>query len=128
MGVLVKAGATLTCTFATGTSTLMTTAQMNSVTSGSPAATINDCAPVTNIPPFPACTSMSNPAVSAATAAALGVLTPSTCIPTIAGSWTAEKTNVSIGGSVCLTSGCQLSCGYGGVIKIASPGQTKVNL
>ncbi|MCR5431663.1 MAG: DUF4280 domain-containing protein [Lachnospiraceae bacterium] len=128
MGVIVKAGATLTCPFAIGTSTLITSAQASSVTSGAPVATINDCSPITNIPPFPACTSQSNPAVAAATAAAFGVPTPAPCMPVIAGTWTAEKTNVSLGGSVCLTAGCQLSCGYGGVIQIASPGQTKVNL
>jgi len=128
MGVLVMSGATIMCPFAVGTSSVIATSQSSAVTSGALVATINDCAPITNIPPFPACTSLSNPAVAAATAAALGVLTPAPCSPAIAGPWTVEKTNVSIGGSLCLTSGCQLKCGYGGTITIASPGQTKVNL
>ena len=115
------------CPFATGTSTLNCSSATQIQTSGAVVATVNDCAPGTNIAPFPACTHPANPAVVAATAAAMGVPTPSTCLLALSGTWTAEKTNVSYGGSLSLTSSGQLPCGYGGVITIASPGQTKVN-
>ncbi len=120
-------GASIFCTNGTAPMTLNVTSQMTT-TVGGPAATMNDCAPFTNIPPFGMCTSMANPATAAATAAALGVFTPGPCTPAPVGTWTVEKTNVSYGGNLCLTSGCQLMCGYGGTIKIGSPGQTKVNL
>ena len=42
-----------------------------------PAANIADVAPMVNVPPFGMCNMPSNPAVAAATAAALGVSTPS---------------------------------------------------
>ena len=120
-------GATIACPFATGTSTIVSGSKTNVTTGGGIVLTMTDCQVGTNIVPFPACTNMSNPAVAAATSAALGVLTPSTCAPVIAGTWTSEKTNVNIGGSCVLTQSCQLQCGYGGTITITSPGQTKLN-
>jgi hypothetical protein len=46
-----------------------------------PDANIMDHIPMVNIMPFGMCTSIANPAVAAATTAALGVLTPMPCIP-----------------------------------------------
>lgn len=53
---------------------------------GKPAGTIMDNTPA-NLPTFGMCMSLSNPAVAAATAAALGVLTPMPCMPVIAAPW-----------------------------------------
>ena len=125
MSTVVNAGASLMCPYATGPATLNVSSQSN-VISGTPVATINDCAPGGNIL-FPMCISPSNPAYVAATAAAMGVSTPVPCTPVFPGPWNAEKTTVSIGGSLCLTSGCQLVCGMGGTIRITSPGQSKLN-
>ena len=53
-----------------------------------PAANITDFAPITNIASFSMCTTQSNPAVAAATTAALGVPTPAPCVPVIPAPWT----------------------------------------
>ncbi|MCL2068830.1 MAG: DUF4280 domain-containing protein [Oscillospiraceae bacterium] len=75
--------------------------------------------------PFGVCNSLSNPAVAAATAAALGVLTPQPCIPATAAPWAPGSTSVLIGGVPALESNSKLMCNWGGTIQVTSPGQTK---
>ena len=123
----VVSGASMFCTNGTAPVTLNVTSQTKTIV-GAPAATINDCAPMTNIPPFGNCISMANPATAAATAAALGVFTPGPCSPVPVGTWTVENSNVSYCGSPCLTAGCQLLCGCGGTIKVGAPGQVNLNI
>jgi hypothetical protein len=74
MGMQVCAGAMLQCTFGVAPSSLVVTPQNRVLTSNLPAATIMDHKPMVNIPSFGMCTSIANPAVASATAAALGVL------------------------------------------------------
>ncbi len=70
---------------------------------------------------------MANPQVAAATAAALGVLTPQPCMLVAAGTWVPANPAVLVGGAPCLTSESQLVCGNGmGTIMITSPGQTTI--
>ncbi len=88
---------------------------------GKPAATIMDSAPMANIPPFGMCTSLANPQVAAATAAALGVLTPMPCIP-VTTPWVNGATKTMIAGKPALTLGAQCQCSFGGVIQILNPG------
>jgi hypothetical protein len=88
-----------------------------------PAANIADVAPIVNIPPFGMCQLVSNPAVAAATAAALGVLTPMPCVPVPAGTWTPGNPKVLIGGLPALTSDAKLMCAWGGMISVTMPGQ-----
>ena len=57
------------------------------MTSNMDAGNIMDNKPMVNIPPFGACMSLANPQVAAATAAALGVLTPVPCMPVIPAPW-----------------------------------------
>ena len=79
-----------------------------------------------NILPFGVCTSMANPMVAAATAAALGVLTPMPCVPVPAGIWAPGVLKVMLGGMPALDNTCKLMCAWGGVIQVLNPGQTKV--
>ncbi len=93
---------------------------------GQPVVTIADCAP-TNLTPFAMCTSLANPAVASATAAALGVLTPQPCTLSITGQWIPKTPTVKMGGKPVLTQDCTLMCAYGGQISIKSPGQVTIS-
>jgi hypothetical protein len=76
-----------------------------------------------NIKPFGMCTSLANPAVAAATSAALGVLTPMPCVPATGQPWTPAAPLTSIGGKPALATGCTTLCAWAGVIQVVSPGQ-----
>lgn len=127
MGQLVTTGAVLMCTFGTAPGSLNVTSQMTCLTGGRPTATIQDCTPA-NITPFGMCTTLSNPQVAAATAAALGVLTPQPCTFVPTAGWIPTKPNVLIGGKPCLSGDSKLMCSYGGCICIVSAGQTKTTV
>jgi hypothetical protein len=124
-GPQVAAGATMMCSFGLAPSTLAVL-PANGVNATTPAANLADMVAVLNIPPFGACTSMSNPTVASATAAALGVLTPMPCVPVPAGTWVPGSTKVMLKGQPAVDSSCTLTCSYGGAITVLSPGQTKV--
>lgn len=126
MGLIVVTGATTVCTMGIGTGMLNTTNQQSVRIEGRPAATIRDCAANTNITPIGMCTSMANPAVASATAAALGVLTPQPCTPMPIGTWQATNAGVRFCNMPCLSQGSNIQCAYGGSISIVSAGQTKV--
>lgn len=128
MAQMVVAGATAICTFGTAPGTLNVTSQTTCMTEGKPAATIQDAQP-TNITPFGMCTSMANPQVAAATAAAMGVLTPQPCMLVPAGTWTPTAPGITISGQPCLTSDSKLMCSNGGgSISITYPGQVKASV
>lgn len=124
MGQLVVTGGSAMCTFGAAPGTINVTSQTMCLACGRPAATIQDCQPA-NVT-FGMCSSLANPQVAAATAAANGVLTPQPCALVPAGTWIPTKPTVLIGGKSCLTSDCKLMCAYGGSISIVSPGQTTV--
>lgn len=126
MGAIVVSGAKLMCPFGTMPATLMATSQMITLGSSKPIATIMDMQFGSNITSFGMCSSLANPQVAAATAAALGVLTPQPCAMVPAGPWQAAKPTVLIDGKPVLTQGSMLLCGMGmGQISISSPGQMK---
>ncbi len=127
MGQLVVTGGSATCTFGMAPGTINVTSQTMCMAGGMPAATIQDCQ-IANITPFGMCSSMANPAVASATAAAMGVLTPMPCTLVAAGTWIPTKPTVLINSKPCLTSDCKLMCAYGGSISIVSPGQTMVTV
>lgn len=128
MGTMVVSGATLQCPFGTAPSTLNVTSQSKCVISGQPAATIQDAQGMVNIQSFGMCTSLANPQVAAATAAALGVLTPQPCMPQTSGMWVATSPSTIIDGKPCLTSDCKVVCSNGtGTIQITAPGQLKAS-
>lgn len=123
MGLQVCMGAGLLCSFGVAPSTLVVL-PANRVLTGTPAATIMDYAPIVNVPPFGMCQSPSNPMVAAATAAAMGVLTPMPCVPVTPAPWIVGSPTVLIGNMPALNNSSKLMCTWGGVIQITSPGQT----
>jgi hypothetical protein len=123
MGQQVCMGAMMQCSFGVAPSTLVVLPANRTLT-GTPAATIMDFAPIVNVPPFGMCQSPSNPMVAAATAAALGVLTPMPCIPMTVAPWVVGSPTVLIGSMPALNNSSKLMCNWGGVIQINSPGQT----
>ena len=127
MGLCVTGGAMMTCTFGTAPSTL-TVLPTAGVTSAMPLATIMDQVPFVNILPFGMCTSMANPAVASATAAALGVLTPMSCTPVPAGPWAPGVPQVLVGGKPALNQQCRLNCAYGGMIQFTNSGCMTVQI
>ncbi len=127
MGMLVCGGANIQCTFGAAPSVLNVLPQAK-VMNVMAAATIMDNKPIVNITPFGMCMSMSNPMVAAATAAALGVLTPMPCIPVTTAPWAPGSPTVMIGGNPALNNSSKLMCAYGGVISVNVPGQTTINV
>lgn len=125
MGLQVCLGATLMCSFGVAPSTLMVL-PVHQVMATVPAANIGDSAPMVNVLPFGACSSPANPTVAAATAAALGVLTPMPCVPAPAGPWAPGSTKVILKGMPALDASSKLLCSFGGVIQIVNPGGVKV--
>ena len=125
MAEMIATGASAVCSFGTAPGTINATSQAACLVEGKPAATIQDAQPA-NITPFGMCTSLLNPQVAAATAAAMGVLTPQPCMLVPAGTWTPMKPGVLLGGQPCLTRYSTLMCSNGGgMICITVPGQMK---
>lgn len=127
MGMQVCAGAMLQCSFGVAPSVLVVTPEKNVLTM-TPDANIMDHIPMKNIMPFGMCTTQSNPAVAAATSAALGVPTPAPCIPATASPWVPGSPTVMIGNQPALNNSSKLMCSYGGVISVVNPGQTSVQI
>jgi len=119
-------GAMCKCSFGAAPSTLVVTPENKTVASVMPVATIMDNVPLKNIMPFGMCSSIANPVVASATAAALGVLTPMPCIPVTVLPWLSGSMTVLIGNKPALTDKDKLMCAYGGVIQITNSGVTKV--
>jgi len=126
MPQLVTTGAMMMCPFGMAPSTL-NVLPTNKTMAGAPAATIMDFNPMVNIPPFGMCMSIANPTVAAATAAALGVLTPMPCIPVTA-PWVPGSPTVMIGGMPALNNTSTCMCSWGGVIQIGFPGQVTTSI
>lgn len=111
------------CTFGIAPATLIATTAITTSTTDVPAATIMDFAPMVNIPTFGMCISPANPEVAAATAAAMGVLTPMPCIPATAAPWTPGSPTVTKAGVPALDMTSMCMCMWGGMISITDPGQ-----
>jgi len=125
MGQQVCAGAMLKCSFGLAPGTLMVppTSQVMTIM---PDANVMDSKPMVNILPFGMCTSLGNPQVAAATAAALGVLTPMPCVPMTSAPWMPGSPTVLLGNLPALNNASKLMCMAGGVIEICVPGQATV--
>jgi uncharacterized Zn-binding protein involved in type VI secretion len=115
-------GALVQCSFGLVPASLIVPPTSRVMIEGTPAATIESCAPV-NIPTFGMCTSLANPEVATATAAALGILTPRPCQPALT-PWIPSTTTL-IGGQPALVAGSTCQCVFGGVVNIVFPGSTR---
>ena len=105
------------CTFGAAPCSLTPiTSQSTVMISNALAATIMDIPkpPMT----FGMCSSMANPAVASATAAAGGVLTPQPCVPACAAPWAPGSATVLLGGKPALNNSSKCVCSYGGVISV----------
>lgn len=128
MGQLVCNGALMMCSFGVAPSSLIVLPLNRVATSNQPAANIMDNKPMVNIPPFGMCTTQSNPAVAAATAAALGVPTPAPCVPVTTAPWAPGSATVMIANMPALNNSSKLMCTWGGVISINMAGQFTTNV
>ncbi|HSK38195.1 MAG TPA: DUF4280 domain-containing protein [Arenibaculum sp.] len=120
-------GAMMQCSFGTAPSTLNVLPVNRVNAGGAPAANIMDFAPIVNIPPFGMCTSLANPTVAAATAAALGVLTPMPCVP-VTTPWVPGAPTVLLANMPTLNDSSKCMCAWAGVISITMPGQFTVQV
>ena len=107
-----------TCAFGAAPAALLVTSQPTVTMCGMPAATLPDGAPLTNLPAFGMCSNPANPAVAAATAAAMGVPTPAPCVPATV-SWAPGCPTVQVCGRPLLNSTSTLMCAYGGAIRVS---------
>lgn len=104
-----------TCTFGMAPAPLTVISQQTVLTCSQLQATVMDNKP----PTFGMCTNPANPTVAAATAAALGVLTPMPCVPLTPGPWLPGVVTVMVCGKPMLNNSSKLMCGYGGIIQPA---------
>jgi hypothetical protein len=118
-------GATLQCTM--GAAPSVFTAQPlpdAPMTLGSmAAATITEFIPMMNIMPFGVCQSPANPMVAAATAAAMGVLTPMPCIPNVVAPWAPPSACATLNQLPLATAESTCTCAWGGTISVQMPTQ-----
>ena len=116
-------GALMQCTFGMAPSSLVVLPTNRVLTNEMPDANIMDHIPMVNIMPFGMCMSVANPTVAAATAAALGVLTPMPCIPATPAPWVPGAPTVAIGGMPALDNTSKCMCNWAGVITLITPGE-----
>ncbi|HEU4432065.1 MAG TPA: DUF4280 domain-containing protein [Pyrinomonadaceae bacterium] len=127
MALQVCMGAMLKCSFGAAPSSFVVL-PVNRTLTQTPDANIMDHAPLVNIMPFGMCSAPSNPAVIAATAAALGAPTPAPCVPATPAPWMPTQQNVLIANMPALDNNCTLNCIWGGVIQVQNAGQTTVEI
>jgi hypothetical protein len=72
------------------------------------------------------CSSIANPTVAGATAAAAGLLTPMPCVPATSAPWLPGAATVMIGNMSTIDNTCKLMSLWAGVIQIVSPRQMTV--
>ena len=123
MGLHVCNGAMLKCSFGVAPSSLVVLPINRVITSNAPAANIQDHIPMVNVMPFGMCQSLANPVVAAATAAALGVLTPMPCVPATPAPWVPGAPTVLLANMPLLNNSSTLNCLWAGIIQVSMAGQ-----
>lgn len=128
MALQVVNGAVLACSMGAAPSNLTVLPANRRITDNQPAANIMDYVPMVNIMPFGMCMSPANPQVAAATAAALGVLTPQPCIPATSSPWTPGSPTVLLANQPALNNTSMCMCNWAGVITISYAGQSDAEI
>jgi len=126
MPMQVCMGAMMMCTMGMAPSSLVVLPINRVMTDEVPDANIMDHIPLVNIMPFGMCISPANPMVAAATAAALGVLTPMPCIPATVAPWVPGAPTVLLAEMPTLDNTSTLMCMWAGVITFVTPGEFTV--
>jgi len=120
-------GAKISCNFGDGPQSMVVLPLGMTTTANVNALAVNtDIIPFLNIPSFGQCKSLANPMVAAATAAALGVLTPQPCIPVVVAPWNPAAQKLKIGKMPAILDNSQTMCAWAGQIKVDDPGQTTI--
>lgn len=114
------------CSFGVAPAPLTVTSQTTVLGSNMPAATIMDIPkpPMT----FGMCSSLANPTVASATAAAMGVLTPMPCIPACAAPWAPGSPTVLVSNKPALNNSSKCMCNWGGVISVVMTPAVTINI
>lgn len=114
------------CSFGVAPAPLTVTSQTTVLGSNMPAATIMDIPkpPMT----FGMCSSLANPTVASATAAAMGVLTPMPCIPACAAPWAPGSPTVLVCNKPALNNSSKCMCNWAGVISVVMTPAVTINI
>jgi Domain of unknown function (DUF4280) len=124
MPKLVVHRATLRCSQGATSSNLTVLSRIGADVKEMPTGTIQDHVPMVNVAPFGMCQSPANPQVAAATAAAMGALTPQPCVPVLPSPWSPGASVVTIQGIKALSDNSKCICAWAGSIEITNPGST----
>lgn len=129
MPELLTTGCILACTFGAAPSVLDVLEEPGkpAIEGGLVAATIFDMIPDDNILPFGVCTSLENPEVASATAAAEGVLTPMPCEPVVVDPWDPPSAILSYMDMPLASVVSKCMCSWGGEIAVVDPAELFVD-
>jgi hypothetical protein len=119
--MLVTTGAVVQCSFGLSPTEFVASGEVVSATT--PVGVVTDVTPV-NIETFGMCISPANPAVIAATTAALGVPTPAPCVPVLT-PWEPGALRVVVNGVPALNQWSACECAWAGVVSVSDPGQLR---
>lgn len=119
----VCSGAMMKCTMGTAPAKLTVLPTRTVYLAGQPQANISDNKTMVNLAPFGLCRSLAFPATAAATAAALGTLTPMPCVHNTPAPWFVGKMDYLIQGQPALLKSCKCQCMWGGTISLVTDGQ-----
>jgi hypothetical protein len=117
-------GATLTCSQGLAPAVLLASpAPVRPRIAGLPVVLVTDHL-VANVPTFGMCRCPANPAVAAATSAALGVLTPAPCVPQLLPpGWSPPSPAVTVAALGVATKDSTVMCAWTGKVSVVAPSQ-----
>lgn len=119
----VVAGAKMKCSFGDKEAILTAPFSHGYYCNEKPVLNIMDFKPMVNIMSFGMCSSMTNPTVAAATAAANGKLQKMPCIPMVVTPWLNGKMDVMVENQPAILNNSKNMCVYCGQITIEKDGQ-----